>query len=392
MGARLYQIDLAAGNPQPAGKSPLFARLRLPAPMPVGVYEGKPLRFLHIVKTGGEALEHHLASHRVPSLDFAPCRASAMSTGWTAEMSTTSPGCLAAAAVVSSVLCGLNCECCAADIRQTDGGFHGTLIRSPRAHSLSLFSHGHVAHHTTLARILRDMPLFLAETILRGTEAACGSYCTGKASDWKQALQERLLGIDPPAAREEGRPLRVLPMDNTQAHALTCSKSRGSLGQHFRVLGAGGGDALAPKLDAALSVLSQLEWVGVTDLYEPSLCLLHYMANRSLPARCDCNTPARHLLPRLGHWVEQRSQRRLPSALAADVLERLDAHTAVDAQVFAAALRLLLSRLRTVEEQTGAELLWCIDWVSLHGDTHHIRGLWTQGPHALLDSESEGFA
>ena len=99
MGARLYQIDLAAGNPQPAGKSPLFARLRLPAPMPVGVYEGKPLRFLHIVKTGGEALEHHLGSHRVPSLDFAPCRATAMSTGWTAEMSTTSPGCLAAAAV-----------------------------------------------------------------------------------------------------------------------------------------------------------------------------------------------------------------------------------------------------------------------------------------------------
>ena len=45
------------------------------------------------------------------------------------------------------------------------------------------------------------------------------------------------------------------------------------------------------------------------------------------------------------------------------VLAGLDAHTEVDAQLFAAALRLLLARLRRVEESTGAELLRCIDWL-----------------------------
>ena len=65
---------------------------------------------------------------------------------------TASRACLAAAAGVSSTLCGLNCECCAADVRLEEGGFHGTLLRSPRAHVLSQFSHCHVAHHGTWRR------------------------------------------------------------------------------------------------------------------------------------------------------------------------------------------------------------------------------------------------
>ncbi len=54
----------------------------------------------------------------------------------------------------------------------------------------------------------------------------------------------------------------------------------------------------------------------------------------------------------------------------------LDAHTAVDAQLFAEALRLLLGRLRRLEELTGRELLRCIDWVRLRKATGHIEGLW----------------
>ena len=63
-----------------------------------------------------------------------------------------------------------------ADIRLPGGGgFHGTLLRSPRAHALSLFSHGHVAHHTTWGRVAADVPLYLAEGILRLTEHSCDS-------------------------------------------------------------------------------------------------------------------------------------------------------------------------------------------------------------------------
>ena len=61
-----------------------------------------------------------------------------------------------------------------------------------------------------------------------------------------------------------------------------------------------------------------------------------------------------------------------------------DARTAVDGALFAAALRLLLARLRRVEEETGAVLLRCIDWEDLHQRTGYIDGLWAGGPTALV--------
>ena len=100
-------------------------------------------------------------------------------------------------------------------------------------------------------------------------------YSVGASADWKTALQQRLDGVDPPIATEAGRPLRVLPLENTQAHALTCSKAKGSMGHHFRVLGgkeggdggngAGtstGPDALQPSIDDAIAALHKFEWVG----------------------------------------------------------------------------------------------------------------------------------
>jgi hypothetical protein len=47
-------------------------------------------------------------------------------------------------------------------------------------------------------------------------------------------------------------------------------------------------DALRPPIHRALEILRQFEWVGLTDAMEPSLCLLHYQANRTLPAQCVC--------------------------------------------------------------------------------------------------------
>ena len=302
-----------------------------------------------------------------------------MSTGVRSNTSA-SGACLAAGATVSTALCGLNCECCAADVRLPAGGFHGTLLRSPRAHVLSQFSHCHVAHHSTWARLFSDVPLYFAELLLRGTEAACGDTCAMGSSDWRQALEERLQAGMVPTESNEGI-VRVISLENTQSHALTCSKSRGSLGHHFKILD--GADSLHPDLDAALASMRRFEWVGLTDLYEPSLCLLHYQANGTLPPPCDCNSPTRNDRTRLGHWVETRSKRRDPASLSEEMLAQIDAHTDVDAQVFAAALRLLLGRLRSVEQATGASVLACLDWGELHRATSYIPGLWS-GAGSLL--------
>jgi len=369
--ARLYHVDL-----QKATAVPLSERSMpegLPPPMSVTTFLKEPLRFLHIIKTGGESLENYLAGQPMPRLDFSTCRGSALRSLETLpaglwSIASVAPLCLTAATGVSIALCGLNCECCAADIRLPAGGFHGTLLRSPRAHVLSLFSHGHVAHHPTLRRAASDVSLFLAERILRATEIACNSSNFGSSPDWKIALQEQL--EDNPV--EKARPLRVLPMDNTQAHALTCSKSHGSLGHHFRSLG-DGSDAIRPKLESARAALHRFEWIGLTDLFEPSLCLLHFQSNGSLPSACNCNSLDHS---RLWNWVETRSERRSPDSLSEDILAKIDEHTSVDAALFKEALRLLLGRLRRVEELTGASILRCIDWPKLWRSTRYIPDLW----------------
>jgi hypothetical protein len=143
-----------------------------------------------------------------------------------------------------------------------------------------------------------------------------------------------------------------------------------------------GVDVLEPPLDATLEAMQNFEWVGITDLYEPSLCLLHYQANGTLPVSCDCDSLA-HEGAKLGHWVETRSQKHDPSTLPEDILAKIDAHTAVDAKLFAAALRLLLGRLQTVEERTSVSVLKCIDWYGLYTSTSYIPGLWT-GADGLL--------
>ena len=339
------------------------------------------MRFFHIIKTGGESLELHLAKQPVPRLDYSHCRRAGAASGWRGNLTAGASGtCAAAAAAVSAVLCGANCECCADDVR-VEGGFNGILIRSPRAHMLSLFSHCHTAHtKNTWRRMWDDVPQYLAEVVLRSTEYACGSYCgISFEPEWASALKQGLAGD----ANQE-RTLRVLPLRDTQSHALTCSTRRGSLGQHFRVLDgphpAGPGDTVPPPLDAALAALHRFEWVGLTDLFDHSLCLLHYQANGTLPAACSCHTGRLSLgLPRMNHGVKRTD----PSSLTADVLERIDEHTKTDAAVFAAALRLLLGRLKAVEEKTGADMLSCLNWRKLHAASSHIPGLWA-GPDEFI--------
>ena len=137
-------------------------------------------------------LQLHLARQPTPSLDYSHCRRAALTSGWRANLSTTTSTanapslCAAAAAGVSAVLCAANCECCADDVHVA-GGFNGVLLRSPRAHLLSLFSHCHTAHtQNTWRRMGEDMPQYLAEVVLRSTEAACASYCgLSFAANWQ---------------------------------------------------------------------------------------------------------------------------------------------------------------------------------------------------------------
>ena len=178
---------------------------------------------------------------------------------------------------------------------------------------------------------------------------------------------------------------------------MTCSKgNKGSLGQNFRVLTPQGRpvDLLEPDLDEALESLYRMEWVGITDLFHPSLCLLHFQANQTLPRACDCLNPEHHTndpgKKPLGYWDEYRNKPIKSENLSPRTSQMVDAHTTVDVKLFSAALRLFLGRLRRLEELTGVSVLECVDWVDFRRKTDYIPGLWTGEQDSLLLSEDVG--
>ena len=76
------------------------------------------------------------------------------------------------------------------------------------------------------------MSLFAAESVLRMTEHACKSSCDVEGdANWLSALEKRLktreITFSGEQIREAGQVL-VISIYNTQSHALTCSKSKGS--------------------------------------------------------------------------------------------------------------------------------------------------------------------
>mmetsp|Transcript_24329 Transcript_24329/g.36081 ORF Transcript_24329/g.36081 Transcript_24329/m.36081 type:complete len:852 (+) Transcript_24329:171-2726(+) len=386
LSAKLFHIKL--DSKQESFPNISFSQIRLPPSQDVVTFDGNErIRLLHIIKTGGESLQNYVDNEKSPRLDFSACRSAAMSSNNLKVEPATSKVCNALATFTSSALCGLNCECCADDIM--GGSFHGTLLRSPRAHVVSLFSHCHSAHHGSWSRALGDVSLYAAEGILRMTEQACGSCCDEEGDpDWQSALERRLVTPEvPPLDSEEENKgqVTVISLHNTQSHALTCSKSRGSFGQHFKRID-GSIDEYTPSIDEALNSLNNFEWFGITDLFMPSLCLLHYQTNKTIPRQCDCNSPFRveHDKPgALGYWKENRYKRKQVSELDPRVLALIDQRTTVDSILYSSALRLFLGRLRRVEEMAGVSLLKCVNWGKLYYVTEYIPNLWT-GPDGLL--------
>jgi hypothetical protein len=431
--ARLYRVFLGNANDeestQPQDNNATnnlpFSQIRLPPSQRVATFDGnEPLRFLHIIKTGGESLERYVWKEPSLRIDYGACFAAAAKATNFSLLATSSAeaaavrgtACNALATITSSALCGLNCECCASDLlaspepnesdtyTRRNRAFHGTLLRSPRAHVLSQFSHCHSAHHSSWKRIFGDIPLYAAEGILRLTEQACSSSCDVEGeNDWFRALQTRLeidersffprhLNLDGTGTNQSDRVL-VISIHNTQSHALTCGKARGSFGHHFKRMVVEGSsnhsaiDEYTPSLEDALSTLDRFEWFGITELFMPSLCLLHYQATQRLPAQCDCDSSdfVEHDQPgALGYWKETRSTKRSEDDLTPNMLRNIDSHTAVDAALYGKAVRIFLGKLRTVEEATGTSLLKCIQWGKFRAKTSYLTELWNDGPNGLL--------
>jgi hypothetical protein len=175
--------------------------------------------------------------------------------------------------------------------------------------------------------------------------------------------------------------------------------------------GPGGSKEEVPALKEALRSVQEIELIGLTELYEESMCVFEYRLKGSLGKGCTCEEPL-PLTPHDSHGVPphhinmrkavepvdflEDSARSFPvqsdlieetsrdmsvemetltKRMRQSTLEQIDEITSIDSQVYAATARRFLCDLRAIEGQTGQCLLRQDRLAAFLKTNHYIHGL-----------------
>lgn len=112
-----------------------------------------------------------------------------------------------------------------------------------------------------------------------------------------------------------------------------------------------------PDIELAKQHLEErVDFVGLTEFFEESWCLLQYQLHEKLPERgCECGHFQELNLPHERHFTPEDSLR--VHSLDKRTLRKIDRMTRADRDVYDTALSLFLMRLRNVERNTGHRLV-----------------------------------
>ena len=248
------------------------------------------------------------------------------------------------------------------DLLYTPGAFHMVMLREPRGHVFSQFLECRFdpSWGTTMTRYT-GFPW--SGTVTHDFEAWLdhfGTNWTAKSGDFNcynpWNMQARILTCvedDQHAARERPERLDALPKTSHAHHVFD--------------------DALAstkPNTTVALTHMYATQFVGITELYQESWCLLQYMLHGKLPDEgCGCGRKAATAWISMRATVKKHAGREgevhedhsVPihnvTALPASVLAKMDAITEVDQHVFRSAALRLIQQVQKVEAETGRRLL-----------------------------------
>eukprot|EP00873_Tetraselmis_striata_P012927 jgi/Tetstr1/433191/TSEL_002374.t1 len=113
-----------------------------------------------------------------------------------------------------------------------------------------------------------------------------------------------------------------------------------------------------PPLASAIEAAKQLSFLGISDLYQPSLCLFQFHTTGALPHECGCGAePAGQLHPSNvthdNHGVPPHSLDDLPLR----VLRNIGRLVEIDARLYLAALDMFELRAREAATATGVDVL-----------------------------------
>ena len=256
-------------------------------------------------------------------------------------------------------------------------GLRVTMLRSPRSHVLSQFDHmRHVNKHPQWANMIS--PRF-PHTPLERT-LGFSTWLLHHARRDKQLPDaacsrawERDWSSSPP--RWDRSPFEcVEPADfngynpnNMQSRHMLCTHRTPMAGHHvFSDTG------YTPNATAAVQAMYSLHWVGLVELYPESLCLFKARWTGSVPAECRCSdhesldAGSRHKRHSSLHGSND------PLLTDPDIVKMIDSVTAVDRQLYRAAVDRVLASIRLTEKASGVQILCKERLAAFHNATRYV--------------------
>ena len=102
----------------------------------------------------------------------------------------------------------------------------------------------------------------------------------------------------------------------------------------------------------ALNNLDDADFVGLTDFYHESICMLHFRREKELRPGCNCKEDSTSNHEHVTHGVPEKKNK--PTA---QMVEIIDSLTVLDAILFQKALTRFFRDLSKVEKEAGASVL-----------------------------------
>jgi len=249
----------------------------------------------------------------------------------------------------------LNWEWCFPPHQKSDA-FHLMMLRSPRAHVMSQFLECKydwwgkmVTQNTSFPRTLEDTLGFAVwlDHFWPPRDYDCDCEDMG----------------DCDCFREDD--FNCYNPHNMQSRSLTCSGT-GPYNSHHVAPDTG----IVPSAQEAVANLGKIEWVGIVELYEESLCLFFYKVEGRLRDHCACrkDNPERH---HNDHGVPPHNVENQARA----VLDLVDRITAVDQVVYRAAAHRVVNELRVLEKKAGVRIICPERMEALRAATHYMDGM-----------------
>jgi len=239
---------------------------------------------------------------------------------------------------------------------QKGDAFHLMMLRSPRAHVMSQFLECKydwwgkmVTQDTTFPHTLDDDLGFAVWLDHFWPPRAYNCTC------------ENIADCD--CLREDD--YNCYNPHNMQSRSLTCSGT-GPYDSHHVAPDTG----IVPSAQEAVANLGKIEWVGILELYEESLCLFFYKVEGRLRDHCACqqHNPEYH---HMNHGVPPHDVERQARA----VLDLVDRITAVDQVVYRAAAHRVVNELRVLEKKAGVQIICPERMEVLQRTAHYLDGM-----------------